>query len=177
MPDSMTSPPYALDDFRRRKDAYFASGRGPIRGEALETFTGLSYYPANPALVFRLPVERSAGEEVTLQTSSGEPRQMQAFGTVQVTFGESEVQLTLYAQPGEEAPSTLFLPFRDAGSGSYGLRLNPALSAGLIRSARAGAVRVSRYGRAGDAFPTVRELSGIRISQLRCGSLPRRRDV
>jgi uncharacterized protein (DUF1684 family) len=118
MPDSTMSPPYALNDFRRRKDAYFASGRGPIRGEALETFTGLSYYPPNPALVFRLPLERGAGEEVTLQTSSGELRQMQAFGTVQVPFVKPEVQLTLYAQPGEEAPSTLFLPFRDAGSGS-----------------------------------------------------------
>jgi uncharacterized protein len=47
---------------------------------------------------------------------------MQEFGTVLVPFPEGEATLTLYAQPGEDAPNTLFLPFRDAGSGteSYG---------------------------------------------------------
>lgn len=114
----MTDAPYPLHDFRRRKDAHFASGRGPIHGEALEAFTGLSYYPPDPDLVFRLPLERSSGAEVTLQTSSGELRQMQEFGTVLVPFDPTEATLTLYAQPGEEAPRSLFLPFRDAGSGS-----------------------------------------------------------
>ena len=119
----MTETPNPLHDFRRRKDAHFASGRGPIRREALGTFTGLSHYPPDPALVFRLPLERSSGAEVTLQTSSGqtssgELRQMQEFGTVLVPFEGAEATLTLYAQPGEEAPRSLFLPFRDAGSGS-----------------------------------------------------------
>ncbi|WP_407571125.1 DUF1684 domain-containing protein [Deinococcus altitudinis] len=114
----MTDAPDPLDDFRCRKDAHFASGRGPIRGEALEAFAGLKYYPPDPALVFRLPLERGDGAEITLQTSSGEPRQMQEFGSVLVPFGDGEATLTLYAPPGEEAPGSLFLPFRDAGSGS-----------------------------------------------------------
>ncbi|WP_407538977.1 DUF1684 domain-containing protein [Deinococcus radiomollis] len=114
----MTDAPNSLTDVRRRKDAHFASGRGPLRGAALETFTGLNYYPPDPALVFRLPLERSSGAEVTLQTTSGELRQMQEFGAVLVPFEDAESTLTLYAQPGEEAPRSLFLPFRDAGSGS-----------------------------------------------------------
>ena len=108
----------ALLEFRRRKDEHFASGRGPVQGEALAGFTGLSYYPGEPALRFQLPVDPGTGEEVTLQTSTGEPRQMQVFGTVVVPFGEGEAVLTLYAGPGEESPASLFLPFRDAGSGS-----------------------------------------------------------
>ena len=108
----------ALTELRRRKDAQFASGRGPIQGAALEQFTGLSHYPPSAQLVFQLPLERGMGEQVTLQTSTGELRQMQVFGTVQVPFPEGEATLTLYAQPGENAPSGLFLPFRDLGSGS-----------------------------------------------------------
>jgi uncharacterized protein len=111
-----------LREFRRRKDEHFASGIGPVRGEALETFAGLSYYRSNPALRFQLALDLGTGEEVTLQTSTGEPRQMQAFGTVLVPFAEGEATLTLYAGPGEQSPASLFLPFRDAGSGieSYG---------------------------------------------------------
>lgn len=116
------TPSDTLTDLRRRKDAQFASGRGPIQGAALEQFTGLSYYPPAAQLILQLPLERGAGEQVTLQTSTGEPRQMQAFGTVALSIAGEEARLTLYAQPGQEAPATLFLPFRDAGSGteSYG---------------------------------------------------------
>ena len=111
-----------LTDFRRRKDAHFASGRGPIQGAALETFVGLSYYPPAPELIFQLPLKRTQGDDVTLQTSTGELRQFQEFGTVLLTLAGEEVMLTLYAQPDETAPGSLFLPFRDAGSGgeSYG---------------------------------------------------------
>ena len=116
-----------LTNLRRRKDVFFASGRGPLRGAALENFRGLSYYPPDPALVFRLPLERGGGDgvggdEVSLQTSSGELRPMQAYGTVGLPLGEPPATLTLYAQPREEALDSLFLPFRDAGSGleSYG---------------------------------------------------------
>lgn len=114
----MMSPEPALSEFRRQKDAHFASGRGPLRGEALRSFQGLSYYPPDAALRFRLPVTRGGGQDVTLQTTTGELRVMQVFGTVQVPFAEGGATLTLYAQPGEASPSRLFLPFRDAGSGS-----------------------------------------------------------
>ncbi|ULH16325.1 DUF1684 domain-containing protein [Deinococcus sp. KNUC1210] len=108
----------ALLDFRRRKDDFFASGRGPVRGAALESFTGLSYYPPDEELIFELPLLRSAGDSVTLDTSTGETRQMAEFATVTVPFPDGAQTLTLYAQPGEDAPQSLFLPFRDATSGS-----------------------------------------------------------
>jgi len=107
----------SLSEFRRRKDAFFATGRGPIHGSALDSFSGLSYYPPDPALVFRLPVEPGTGEETTLQTSTGELRQMQDYGAVTLPFSPP-VTLTLYAQPGQTSPASLFVPFRDAGSGS-----------------------------------------------------------
>ena len=107
-----------LLDYRRRKDAHFAGGHGPIRGAALETFGGLRYYPPDPTLRFMLPLTPSAGETVMLETTSGEPREMTAFGTVGVPFAGGTETLTLYAQPGEISPQRLFLPFRDAGSGS-----------------------------------------------------------
>lgn len=107
----------SLGEFRRRKDAFFASGRGPVRDAALTAFTGLSYYPPDPALVFRLPLEPGTGEAFTLETSTGELRQMQVYGTVTLPFSPPKV-LTLYAQPGQTSPDSLFLPFRDAGSGS-----------------------------------------------------------
>ncbi len=112
----MTEAQHALTDYRRRKDAFFASGRGPIRPPHLETFTGLSYYPAAPELAFQLPVTRTEGVSVTLQTTTEEERELQAFGTVDVPFPDGVHTLTLYAQPGEETPAGLFLPFRDATS-------------------------------------------------------------
>ncbi|WP_425147119.1 DUF1684 domain-containing protein [Deinococcus sp.] len=114
----MTPFAEVLLEFRRRKDEFFASGRGPVRGAALEEFAGLSYYPPVEGLVFELPLTRSGSEAVMLDTSTGEARQMADYGTVTVPFTGGSETLTLYAQPGENAPSSLFLPFRDAGSGS-----------------------------------------------------------
>ena len=114
----MTDRFAALTDHRRRKDSHFASGRGPVRGPALEEFRGLSYYPPDPDLIFQVPLEPGDGTEVTLQTSTGEVRLMQAFSTVELPLGPAGATLTLYAQPGDDQPGSLFLPFRDAGSGS-----------------------------------------------------------
>ncbi|WP_019585137.1 DUF1684 domain-containing protein [Deinococcus apachensis] len=113
----------AIADFRRRKDEYFASGRGPITGEDLQGFRGLSYYPPDPAWAFTPPVERADGEKVTLGTNTGEPRVMARFGTVTVDFPGGAQTLILYAPPGDEAPERVFVPFRDATSGTetYGV--------------------------------------------------------
>lgn len=112
----------AITDFRRRKDEHFRAGRGPLSGEALSGFRGLSYYPPDPAWAFTLPVERVGGAEVTLGTNTGEERPMARFGTVRVDLPGGPQTLTLYAPPGDEAPARVFVPFRDATSGpeTYG---------------------------------------------------------
>ena len=100
-----------LLDFRARKDAFFRSGRGPVDAP---TFTGLSYFPPDPAWKLRLEVERLGAEPVRLATSvPGESQTFVTWGRVRLPGGE---HLTLYAREGDDAPTSLFLPFRDATS-------------------------------------------------------------
>ncbi|MEF2279199.1 DUF1684 domain-containing protein [Deinococcus sp. YIM 134068] len=112
----------AIADFRRRKDEHFLAGRGPLKGEELGSFRGLSYYPPDSAWSFTVPVERADGTEVTLGTNTGETRVMARFGTVTVELPGGPHTLTLYAPSGDEAPARVFVPFRDATSGpeTYG---------------------------------------------------------
>ena len=120
-------------DFRRRKDEHFASGRGPMAAETLGDFQGLSYYPPDPAWSFTVPVERADGAEVTLGTNTGEPRVMARFGTATVELPGGPQTLTLYAPPGDEAPAQVFVPFRDAMSGTETYGAGRYLDALLIR--------------------------------------------
>ncbi|GMA14515.1 DUF1684 domain-containing protein [Deinococcus metallilatus] len=108
----------AVADFRRRKDEHFRAGHGPLPGEALPGFRGLSYYPPDEAWSFIVPVERADGAEVTLGTNTGEPRVMARFGTASVDLPGGPQTLTLYVPPGDEAPARVFVPFRDATSGT-----------------------------------------------------------
>lgn len=108
----------AIADFRRRKDEHFRAGRGPLSGAVLQGFQGLTYYPPDPAWVFTVPVERADGAEVTLGTNTGEPRVMARFGSVRLDLPDGPQTLTLYAPPGDEAPERVFVPFRDATSGT-----------------------------------------------------------
>ena len=107
----------AVLDFRQRKDAHFATGRGPVRPDA---FTGLSYYPPDEAWAFQVLVQAAPDSTVpfTLETNTGEPRQMNAFGTVTVPFPDGERTLTVFAPLGDEHPQRVFLPFRDGTSGT-----------------------------------------------------------
>lgn len=124
----------AVLDFRRRKDAHFAAGQGPIAPEALADFHGLSYYPPDPAWTFTLPVERGGGEEVSLGTNTGEARVMARFGTATLDLPGGPHPLALYAPPGEEAPERVFVPFRDATSGSETYGAGRYLDAPLART-------------------------------------------
>ncbi len=103
--------------WRRRKDDYFASGRGPVA----PGFSGLSYYAPDPAWYMRLSVERiQGGAPVELATSSGTSQHYWPYGHATLPSG---ARLLLLARQGEEAaPERLFVPFRDAtnGKATYG---------------------------------------------------------
>ncbi|WP_412027076.1 DUF1684 domain-containing protein [Deinococcus yunweiensis] len=122
----------AVLDFRRRKDAHFAAGRGPV---STETFTGLTYYPPDEAWAFRVPLHTAphAGAPFTLDTNTGEPRSMSAFGTVTVALPGGQRTLTVFAPLGEEQPARVFLPFRDATSGTQTYGAGRYLDAPLTR--------------------------------------------
>ena len=116
----------AIGEFRRRKDEHFASGRGPIQGEALGQFRGLSYYAPDETWALSAPLEAPQAQdagEFTLDTNTGQPRQMALAGRVRVPLpGGGEQALSVFAPLGEAAPARVFIPFRDATSGpeTYG---------------------------------------------------------
>lgn len=106
-----------LLDFRARKDAHFASGRGPISDPS--SFKGLTYFPPDPTWNMQLEVRRVAPEAVTLATTTpDEHQEFITWGTVTLPSGE---YLMLYARQAD-APNAVFVPFRDATSGhsTYG---------------------------------------------------------
>lgn len=109
-------------DFRRRKDEHFAAGRGPVRGEALAAFSGLHYFAPDERWRFAVPLLASgATAEVTLETSTGEPRSMALLGTVALPVSGGP-RLSVFAPLGETQPARVFIPFRDQTSGqtTYG---------------------------------------------------------
>ena len=110
----------SLLEFRARKDAHFASGRGPLTPESLQVFSGLAYYPPDLSWNLSLEVERLPAGTVELPTTTpGQTQLYTSWGRVCLPSGE---HLTLYAREGENAPQALFVPFRDATSGgaTYG---------------------------------------------------------
>lgn len=132
----------ALLDFRQRKDAHFAAGRGPIEGEALRAFRGLSYYPPAPEWAFEVPVEPGGGTEVTLETNTGETRVMAQVGTATLDLPGERATLGLYAPLGDEAPERVFVPFRDATSGTETYGAGRYLDAPLSRNGQGLTVRL-----------------------------------
>lgn len=106
-----------LDDFRRGKDALFATDpQSPLTPEQRASFRSLAYYPENPALVVTARLEPPDDEdEFTVPASTGDEATYRRAGVVRFTIDDHDVQLTLLTSP---AQSSLFLPFRDATSGS-----------------------------------------------------------
>lgn len=108
----------AVLDFRARKDAHFAAGKGPVNGAG---FTGLSYFEPDSHWAFRVPLTvlpLDASAEFRLNTNTGEPRTMARYGTVTLTLPGGEQTLLAFAPLGEDAPARVFIPFRDATSGA-----------------------------------------------------------
>ncbi|HEU4325291.1 MAG TPA: DUF1684 domain-containing protein [Roseiflexaceae bacterium] len=109
-----------LETFRAAKDRFFKEHpQSPLTPAAQTTFTGLRYFPENPALRLALPVEPAEQQaEVEMQTSTGETRTYWRAGTLRFTVDGQEIRLTLYT----DESGGLFLPFADALAGreTYG---------------------------------------------------------
>lgn len=104
-----------LKEFRRLKDEAFREPhQSPLTPEQRRSFNGLSYFPEAPALRFELTLERSASTETEeIQTSDGQVRLMPRAGTLRFTIDGTTVGLAAYEQDED-----LFIPFRDATSGT-----------------------------------------------------------
>ncbi len=112
-----------LAEFRQEKDEFFKTSRqSPLTADQKREFTGLPYFPENPALRLELALERfPQPTAVVLATSTGDEREYEHIG--QITFqveGKTAI-LQVY-----EADYGFFLPFADAtapdetyGAGRY----------------------------------------------------------
>ena len=107
-----------LADFRKAKDDFFAHDpSSPLTKEQKKSFKGLAYFPEAPELRFETQIERFAeAQEISVQTSSGDTRTYQRFGTFHFNVDGQEQTLTILA-----SDDSYFLPFVDglAGKETY----------------------------------------------------------
>jgi uncharacterized protein (DUF1684 family) len=112
-----------LDDLRREKDEHFKHDPySPLTPEQRETFSGLSYFPENPALALEVEVEPfDPPETIEMATSTGDAQTYKRYGRFTFEVDGEPAELTIYA--GQHG---FFLPFVDAlanqetyGAGRY----------------------------------------------------------
>lgn len=112
-----------LEDFRKAKDDFFKNDfQSPLGPQQKRDFSGLNYYPENPALRLELSLEKAdSSRPVVLQTSTGEAREYLHAGQVRFKVSGREAVLQVYTDDGG-----YFLPFVDAtapdetyGAGRY----------------------------------------------------------
>ena len=113
----------SIEAFRADKDDYFkhAGAGSPIPVAEREAFTGLPYYPVDPALRFEgLALEPYAGGEPStfqIPTSDGKLRPAHRAGILSFEVGGERHGLTGYTFDGDDGGG-LFVPFLDATSGT-----------------------------------------------------------
>ena len=112
----------AVQQFRADKDAFFSQSPGsPIPEDERGEFTGLPYYPVDPALRFDdLRLEPYTGDEPArfqIPTSDGGLRPAQRAGVFRFRLDGAERTLTAYTFEGGDGES-LFVPVLDATSGT-----------------------------------------------------------
>jgi uncharacterized protein (DUF1684 family) len=108
-----------LEQFREEKDYFFKTDRqSPLTREQRAKFTGLNYFPENPALRLEVTVDEfPEKQEIEMQTSTGDVQKYKRFGRFKFNVDGQEAELTLYWDG-----NYFFLPFVDslAGQETYG---------------------------------------------------------
>lgn len=108
-----------LDDFRAAKDRFFKlDPESPLTPEQKQAFSGLDYFPENPALRLELELQEFPEKQIIeMQTSTGDVQKHIRFGKVRFDIDGQETELTVYKDP-----HGYFLPFVDAQAGmeTYG---------------------------------------------------------
>jgi hypothetical protein len=112
----------AIEQYRADKDAYYRTGgHSPIPEAERSAFTGLPYYPVDPALRFEgRSLEPYTGDEPSdfqIPTSDGKLRPAHRAGILAFDLDGERRALTAYTfDAGDE--ESLFVPFLDETSGS-----------------------------------------------------------
>ena len=99
--------------FRVDRDRLFRDHpESPLPPEARGDFQGIQYWPYDPAMRFEADVETLPAEPVTATSLSGDAYRLDRIGRVRLPIGDLEVYwIAVYG-------GGVFLPFRDATSGS-----------------------------------------------------------
>jgi hypothetical protein len=105
---------------RAAKDEFFRVGeRSPILADERATFTGLPYFPADPA--YRVPASLKEERQnppviILMATSADRPRRMQHVGTLSFALHGTSHTLSAYVEEGQSL-RRLFVPFGDLTNG------------------------------------------------------------
>lgn len=114
----------AVTEFRQGKDADFKESLdSPIPAPERLGFSGLRYFPPDPALRVEATVESLAGgRPFIMQTSDDDEREYERHALLRFTLDGQEYHLTAYRTPDADEDESLFVPFRDAQAGkeTYG---------------------------------------------------------
>lgn len=118
--DERAHEEHHLAALREAKDEFMRNDpHSPLSEDQRQSFTGLSYYPFNPALHLQLPLDREvAADAISMQTSTGEQQEFRRAGKLHFEVDGQAAELTVF----QDLEGELFLPVRDATSGqeTYG---------------------------------------------------------
>jgi uncharacterized protein len=105
---------FSLLEFRTEKDEFFAHHpQSPLTHSQKHSFTGLKYFPVNPALRQEVTVELfPAQQTVSIQTTGGVPQSYQRYGHFKFEVDGQVAELTLFS-----SETGFFLPFVDSLAG------------------------------------------------------------
>ena len=108
--------------FRQERDRVFKSGQNtPLSPELKAQFAGLAYYPINSTLRFEARLNRyPVPKVVRIGTNTGEIRTGLRYGYFEFVVEGKTCSLQVYRLTDDPAVDTasLFIPFKDATSGS-----------------------------------------------------------
>ncbi|NUM45639.1 MAG: DUF1684 domain-containing protein [Anaerolineales bacterium] len=108
-----------LEQFRKSKDDFFKRHpQSPLTPPQRRAFTGLNYFPENPALDLTVTVETFVPQDsIIVQTSTGDEQSYLRYGKFRFQVEGQDVELTLFA-----SDHGFFLPFVDSlrGEETYG---------------------------------------------------------
>ena len=111
-----------ITEQRAQKDAFFGSApQSPIPARERAGFTGLRYYPADPAYRVEADVTLLPNPQtVLLGTTQGDVRPQVRFAELRFTLDGEACVLLGFTDPSAEGDEhmELFVPFRDATSGT-----------------------------------------------------------
>lgn len=113
----------SLNGIRHFKNEWMAQNdSSPIKDNERDTFTGLDYYPVDLDYVFRTRLHTYEDpESLTIGTTTGDEREVIRYGYIDFTVDGQDARLHAYkftAHKGTDLEEYLFIPFKDATSGT-----------------------------------------------------------